>query len=315
MATLMDKLDQTPVEPHDSYVGYSYPLGATVTPEGTNFSVFSANATGMEIVLFDHEDARQPTRVVRLDPILHRTLHYWHIFLPEIKSGQMYGYRADGPSNPASGHRFDRQKVLLDPYGKSVFVGPHYSRAAAEAPGDNTATSMKSVVADLSVFDWEDDMPLNGSFHKTVIYEMHVAGFTRHPNSGVAADRRGTYLGVIEKIPYLQKLGITAVELLPVFQFDAEDAPPGLRNYWGYSPVSFFAPHLAYSASKDPLGCLDEFRTMVKALHRAGIEVILDVVYNHTAEGDEHGPTLCFRGLENRFYYILNRDKATYANY
>ncbi|MEO6909685.1 MAG: glycogen debranching protein GlgX [Edaphobacter sp.] len=319
----MDKPDQTPVGPHDSHdlhtpeehVGSSYPLGPTVTPEGTNFSVFSTNATGMEIVLFDHEDALEPTRVVRLDPILHRTLHYWHIFLPGIKSGQLYGYRANGPNNPASGHRFDRHKVLLDPYGKSVFVGSHYSRAAARVPGDNAATSMKSVVADLSVFNWEDDRPLNRPFHKTVIYEMHVAGFTRHPNSGVAAARRGTYLGVIEKIPYLQKLGITAVELLPVFQFDAEDAPPGLTNYWGYSPVSFFAPHLAYSASKDPLGCLDEFRTMVKALHRAGIEVILDVVYNHTAEGNEHGPTLCFRGLENRFYYILNRDKATYANY
>jgi isoamylase len=144
---------------------------------------------------------------------------------------------------------------------------------------------------------------------------MHVAGFTRHPSSGVAPANRGTYLGVIEKIPYLQGLGITAVELLPVYQFDAGDAPSGVSNYWGYDPISFFAPHLAYSASKDPLTCLNEFRTMVKELHRAGIEVILDVVYNHTAEGDEHGPTLCFRGLENSFYYILNKDKATYANY
>ncbi|MEO6965744.1 MAG: glycogen debranching protein GlgX [Acidobacteriaceae bacterium] len=316
----MGKSDQAPVELHELHaqeeqVGYSYPLGPTVTPDGTNFSVFSTNATGMEIVFFEDADALQPTRVVRLDPTLHRTFHYWHIFLPGIKSGQLYGYRADGPNNPAAGHRFDRHKVLLDPYGKSVFVGPHYSRAAASVPGDNAATSMKSVVADLSVFDWEGDMPLNRPFHKTVIYEMHVAGFTRHPNSGVAAARRGTYLGVIEKIPYLLKLGITAVELLPVFQFDAQDAPPGLTNYWGYSPISFFAPHLAYSASKDPLGCLDEFRMMVKALHRAGIGVILDVVYNHTAEVDEHGPTLCFRGLENRFYYILNQHKATYANY
>jgi glycogen operon protein len=144
---------------------------------------------------------------------------------------------------------------------------------------------------------------------------MHVAGFTRHPDSGVAPARRGTYLGVIDKIPYLQALGITAVEFLPVFQFDAQDAPPGLSNYWGYSPVSFFAPHLAYSTGNDPLMCLDEFRTMVKELHRAGIEVILDVVYNHTAEGDERGPTLCFRGLENSYYYILNKDKATYANF
>jgi glycogen operon protein len=148
-----------------------------------------------------------------------------------------------------------------------------------------------------------------------VIYEMHVAGFTRHPSSGVAPVNRGTYLGLIEKIPYLQELGITAVELLPVFQFDPQDAPPGLTNYWGYGPVSFFAPHLGYSTCNDPLVCLDEFRTMVKELHRAGIEVILDVVYNHTGEGDEQGPTLCFRGLENSFYYILERDKATYADY
>jgi glycogen operon protein len=144
---------------------------------------------------------------------------------------------------------------------------------------------------------------------------MHVVGFTRHSSSGVTPANRGTYLGVVEKIPYLQELGITAVELLPVYQFDAADAPPGVSNYWGYDPISFFAPHLAYSTSGDPLGCLDEFRTMVKELHRAGIEVILDVVYNHTAEGDENGPTLCFRGLENRFYYILNKDQATYADY
>jgi len=296
-------------------VSHPYPLGPTVTPEGTNFSVFSSNATGMEIVLFDHADAAQPSRVIQLDPLLHRTSHYWHIFVPGIKGGQLYGYRANGPEDPSGGQRFDCHKILLDPYGKAVSIGPHYSRAAASRPGDNAATSMKSVVADLSVFDWEDDKPINRSFRSTVIYEMHVAGFTRHPSSGVSAHKRGTYLGVIEKIPYLTELGITAVELLPVFQFDAQDAPLGLSNYWGYSPISFFAPHLVYSTGTDPLVCLDEFRTMVKELHRAGIEVILDVVYNHTAEGDEHGPTLCFRGLENSFYYILNKDKATYANY
>jgi glycogen operon protein len=204
---------------------------------------------------------------------------------------------------------------LIDPYGKGVSVGQNYNREAASHPGDNAATSMKSVVADLTTFDWEQDTPLNRPFRQTVIYEMHVAGFTRHPSSGVAPVNRGTYLGLIEKIPYLQELGITAVELLPVFQFDPQDAPPGLTNYWGYGPVSFFAPHLGYSTCNDPLVCLDEFRTMVKELHRAGIEVILDVVYNHTGEGDEQGPTLCFRGLENSFYYILGKDKATYANY
>jgi glycogen operon protein len=311
---------QKPVESNaipapQRYVSHPYPLGPTVTPTGTNFSVFSANATGMELVFFDRADDPKPSRVIRLDPALHRTSHYWHIFVPGIQPGQLYGYRADGPADPPSGHRFDRHKILIDPYGKSVSVGPNYDRLAASRPGDDAATSMKSVVANLALFDWEGDIRLKRPFRRTVIYELHVAGFTRHPNSGVAAAKRGTYLGVIEKIPYLQSLGITAVELLPVFQFDAQDAFPGLSNYWGYSPVSFFAPHQAYSTSSDPLVCLDEFRTMVKELHRAGIEVILDVVYNHTAESDELGPTLCFRGLENSFYYILNKDKATYANF
>ncbi|MBW4027946.1 MAG: glycogen debranching protein GlgX [Acidobacteria bacterium] len=301
--------------PRQIPVSHPYPLGPTVTPEGTNFSVFSTNAARVEIVLFDHADDHQPARVIVLDAELHRTSHYWHIFVPGVRPGQLYGYRVDGPDDPAAGHRFDRDKVLIDPYGKSVSVGQNYSRSDACKPGDNAGTSMKSVVVDLSTFDWEGDRPLKRAFPRTVIYEMHVAGFTRHPDSGVDAGRRGTYLGVIEKIPYLRELGITAVELLPVFQFDAQGAPPGLSNYWGYNPVSFFAPHLAYSTGDDPLVCLDEFRTMVKALHRAGIEVILDVVYNHTAEADERGPTFCFRGLENSYYYILNDDKATYANF
>jgi len=296
--------------------GRPYPLGATVCPDGTNFSILSASACGMQLVLFDHTDDRVAARTITLDPVCNRTSHYWHIFLSGIKPGQLYGYRADGPCDPAAGQRFDPQKVLIDPYGKGVSVGPHYSRAAACIPGDNASTSMKSVVADLSLFDWEGDKPINRLFRDTVIYEMHVAAFTRDPSSGVLAAKRGTYLGVVEKIPYLQSLGITAVELLPVYQFDSSDAPSGLINYWGYDPVSFFAPHLAYSTKPDdPVACIDEFRTMVKALHRAGIEVILDVVYNHTAEGDENGPTLCFRGLENNFYYILEQDRSHYADF
>jgi glycogen operon protein len=299
----------------DENASYSYPLGPTLTASGVNFSIFSAHATHVEIVFFDHAEAQQPGRVIKLDPELDCTSHYWHIFVSGIVAGQLYGYRIDGPGDASCGHRFDRQKVLIDPYGKSVSLGRNYDRSAASRPGDNAATSMKSVVADLSIFDWEGDRPLEHSFRATVIYEMHVAGFTRHPNSGVAKDKRGTYLALLEKIPYLQYLGITAVELLPVFQFDPQDAAPGLENYWGYGPVSFFAPHLGYSTCNDPLVCLNEFRTMVKELHRAGIEVILDVVYNHTGEGDENGPTLCFRGLENSFYYILEKDKARYANY
>jgi glycogen operon protein len=211
--------------------------------------------------------------------------------------------------------RFDPSKVLLDPYGRGVVVPKNYSRDAAREQGDNAGSAMKSVVVDSRAYDWEADKPLKRLSSQTIVYEMHVAGFTRHPSSGVAEGRRGTFAGLIEKIPYLQRLGITAVELLPVFQFDSQDCPPGRVNYWGYAPVSFFSPHQAFSSRQDPLGPVDEFRDMVKALHRAGIEVILDVVFNHTAEGDHEGPTLCFRGLDNSIYYILNKDRSRYANY
>jgi glycogen operon protein len=295
--------------------GKSFPLGATSYPTGVNFSVFSKNCTTMELLLFDHADDGQPSRVIPLHPKRNRTFYYWHVFVPGLKPGQLYGYRAHGPFEPHKGFRFDGQKLLLDPYGRGVVRGQNYSYHAAAIPGDNTAHAMKSVVADPAGYDWEGDTPLRQPFSHTVIYEMHVAGFTRHPNSGISAEKRGTYAGLIEKIPYLKNLGITAVELLPVFQFEEQEAPPGLTNYWGYNPVSFFAPHCGYSSRKDPLGPLDEFRAMVKALHRAGIEVILDVVYNHTAEGDHTGPTFCFRGLENRAYYILEEDNQFYANY
>ncbi len=190
-----------------------------------------------------------------------------------------------------------------------------YSRQAASHEGDNAVNAMKSVVVDPRAYDWEGDKPLQRPAARTIIYEMHVRGFTRHPSSGLSEETRGTYAGLIEKIPYLRELGVTAVELLPVFQFDAQDCPPEQVNYWGYAPVSFFAPHQAYSSRQDPLGPVDEFRDMVKALHRANIEVILDVVFNHTAEGDQRGPTLCFRGLENGAYYILEQDRSRYANY
>jgi isoamylase len=295
--------------------GKSYPLGATVCPTGVNFSVFSKSAVAIRLLLFDTADDPLPARVIRLDPKKNKTYHYWHVFVPDLKPGQVYGYRAIGPFDPEKGFRFDPDKVLLDPYGKAVAVPKKYSRKEASLPGTNTATAMKSVVADLRAYDWEGDCPLKRPFSKTVIYEMHVAGFTRHPSSGIVPERRGTYAGLIEKIPYLQDLGITAVELLPVFQFDDQDAPLGLVNYWGYCPVSFFAPHVGYSSRKDPLGTLDEFRDMVKAFHRAGIEVILDVVYNHTTEGNSQGPTLCFRGLENGAYYMLDFDRERYADF
>jgi len=279
-----------------------------------NFSVYSKPATGVELLLFDQVDA-EPSRVIRIDPATNRNYHYWHVFVPDIGPGQLYGYRAEGPSDPATGMRFDSSKLLLDPYGRGVAVPDRYRRLAAAEPGGNSATAMKSVVVDPSTYDWEGDAPLRHASARTIVYEMHVRGFTRHPSSGVDETHRGTYAGLIEKIPYLQALGISAVELLPVFQFDPQQSPPGKTNYWGYAPVSFFAPHQAYSSRRDPLGAVDEFRDMVKALHRADIEVILDVVFNHTAEGDREGPTLCFRGFDNTAYYILEEDRSRYADY
>jgi len=295
--------------------GSSSPLGATVTPGGVNFSVYSRDATEIELLLFNQLDDAKPSHIIALDPESNRTYHYWHIYLSGIQPGQIYGLRAHGPFDPGQGMRFDHGKILLDPYGRGVVVPKGYSRVAATQEGDNAATAMKSVVVDPSAYDWEGDAPLKHPSARTIIYEMHVRGFTRHPNSGVDADKRGTYAGLSEKIPYLRELGITAVELLPVFQFDPQDSPPGKINYWGYAPVSFFAPHQAYSWRQDALGPIDEFRDMVKALHRAGIEVILDVVFNHTAEGDQHGPTFCFRGLDNNAYYILEQDHSRYANF
>jgi isoamylase len=231
-----------------------------------NFSVFSKHATVVELLLFEHvDDDARAARVIRIDPAANRTYHYRHVFVPGVTAGQIYGYRVEGPWDPAHGMRFDPTKVLLDPYGRGVVVPDGYDRAAAGEIGDNSATAMKSVVVDPSTYDWEGDAPLRRPSAQTIIYEMHVRGFTRHPSSGLGERRRGTYAGLIEKIPYLQQLGITAVELLPVFQFDARDCPPGKVNYWGYAPVSFFAPHQAYSSRRDPLGPVDEFRDMVKA--------------------------------------------------
>jgi isoamylase len=295
--------------------GRSFPLGASVVPGGVNFSLFSRNASGVELLFFDAEDDARPARVITIDPVANRTYHYWHVFVRDVRPGQLYGYRAQGPFDPARGLRFDAAKVLLDPYGRGVVVPKNYSRDAARLAGDNCATAMKSVVVDVCAYDWQGDTPLHRPSSRTIIYEMHVRGFTRNPNSCGSEKTRGTYAGLIEKIPYLQQLGITAIELMPVFQFDTQDAPPGRVNYWGYAPVSFFAPHDRYSSRRDPLGPVNEFRDMVKALHKSGIEVILDVVFNHTAEGNQEGPTLSFRGLDNTTYYILEKDRSRYADY
>ena len=295
--------------------GTPAPLGASVTGQGVNFCVYARQALGVDLLLFSGPDAPRPERLIPLDPRLHRTHHYWHIFVPELGHGQVYGWRVRGPRAAGSGHAFDGDKVLLDPYGKAVCGTANYRRLSAVAQGDNGPCALRSVVVDSGLYDWEGDRPLPAGQGREVIYEMHLAGFTKSPTSGLAEELRGTYAGLVAKIPYLQELGVTAVELLPIHQFDSQDAPRDRTNVWGYSSLSFFAPHAAFSSRKDAAGPVDEFRDMVKALHRAGLRVILDVVYNHTAEGGPEGPTLSWRGLANGDYYILQDDRKSHADY
>ncbi len=284
------------------------PLGATVVDGGVNFSLWSPDATGVELLLFDRKDRREPAAVVALDPAVHRTDNYWHAAVSKVRPGTPYAYRVDGPYRPEDGLRFDRSKLLLDPYAKAV-IDDDYDRTLATRFGaSNLGAALLGVVVDPGGYDWEGDEPLRRPFRGGAIYETHVRGFTQHPSSGVRRKLRGTYAGMIEKIPHLQRLGIEAVELLPVYQFDPYSAPGGRPNYWGYEPVSFFAPHRAYSSDRTPTGPITEFRDLVKALHRAGIEVILDVVYNHTAEDGADGPTISLRGIANDAYYLLPAD-------
>jgi isoamylase len=290
--------------------GCPHPLGAQLLPGGANFSVYASDAERVELLLYDHADDAQPARVVDLAAPGHRTWHYWHAFVPGARAGQLYAFRAHGPWDPGRGLRHDGDKVLLDPYARAVVVPRDWRRGAACVRGRNDAQALKGVVADLGAYDWEGDRPLRRPFAETVILELHLRGYTRHPSSGLPEALRGTYHGLIEKIPTLVELGITAVELMPVFQFDPQDAPPGLVNHWGYAPLSFFAPHAPYAAAAQPLAVLDEFRDLVKALHRAGLELILDVVYNHSAEAGALGPTISLRGLDNATYYLLDEQGA-----
>ncbi|WP_441251399.1 glycogen debranching protein GlgX [Kitasatospora sp. McL0602] len=300
--------------------GRAQPLGARPDTDGVNFSVFAEHATRVELLLFDGHDAPAPSRVITLDPDLHRSYQFWHCHVAGLGAGQVYAYRMDGPAGGKdSGHRFSPQKVLLDPYARAN-VNTLWERLRAGGPEDNCAYSMRSMVVDLDGYDWEGDEPLRTPHADTVIYELHVGGLTASPSSGVA--HPGTFAGVVEKIPYLKELGITAVELLPVFDFDERQVlrtgPDGapLHNYWGYDPFGFFAPHTAYCSDQRQCTHITEFRDMVKALHRAGIEVILDVVFTHTSEGDENGPTISFRGQGNEAYYHLwPQDRRRYMDF
>jgi len=287
--------------------GNSLPLGANFRDKEINFSLYSKHATAVTLLIFDNPDDARPSHEISLDPKINQTFHIWHIAVSGIKEGAGYAYRVDGPRETEKGHRFNPNKVVIDPYAKGISF-ERWNRGDACHQEDNVETSLRGVVINPDDYNWEGDKPLNTPMEESIIYEMHVAGFTKSPTSGVK--NPGTFLGLIEKIPYLKSLGITAVELLPVFDFDdtestGEHNGEKLVNYWGYSTVGFFSPHHGYCVSKDKKSQLNEFRDMVKAFHKAGIEVILDVVFNHTNEGNENGPVISFKGIDNSTYYYL----------
>ena len=305
------------------WLGYPYPLGATWLGNGVNFSLFSDLATSVDLCLFENIDARQEN--IRI-PMTEQTDQVWHVFLPDARPGQLYGYRVSGPYDPERGLRFNSSKLLLDPYAKAMvgdvnWADEMYGYVVGDPAEDlsrdfrDDAWGMpKSVVVDLA-FDWGNDRSPRIPLAESVIYEVHVKGFTKlHP--GVPENLRGTYagLGSAATIDYLKNLGVTAVELLPVHAHvdDKGLIDRGLKNYWGYSTIGFFAPHGEYSSSGQFGQQVSEFKSMVRNLHAAGIEVILDVVYNHTAEGNHLGPTLCFRGIDNPAYYRLLAEKPRF---
>jgi len=314
-----------PLPPARTRPGRAYPLGASCDGGGVNFALFSEHATRVELCLFDPADPARETRI----PVRERTDHVWHTHLPEARPGLLYGYRVHGPYEPPGGHRFNPAKLLLDPYAKAIAGAVTRSDATfgyrLGAPDgdllpderDSAPYLPKSVVVD-PAFDWGDDHPPATAWHDTVIYELHVKGFTaRHLD--VPSAIRGTYAGLASPaaLEYLQRLGITAVELLPVHHSVTEKPlrDRRLSNYWGYNSVGFFSPDARFASAGDRGDQVAEFKATVKALHRAGIEVILDVVYNHTAEGNHLGPTLCFRGIDNVAYYRLAEDRRHYVDY
>jgi glycogen operon protein len=289
------------------------PLGASAQGDGVNFAVYSPRATQLWLRLYRAAADLTPIVEIALDPAAHRSYGFWHVFVAGARPGWLYTWRADGPRAPAAGLRFDARRELLDPWARLVSDEVWEREAAVD---EGLGSAMRAEIAAADDYDWEGDRPLRRSLRDAVIYELHVGGFTCHPSSGVADC--GTFRGLIEKIPYLKTLGITDVELLPVFAFDTQDVPAptaaiGLHNFWGYSPVGFFAPHRAYAAGDDPRR---EFRDMVKALHAAGIGVILDVVLNHTAEGGDDGPTIGLKGLVNELFYLLDpEDRTKYLDF
>jgi len=312
--------------------GKALPLGATLKNDGVNFAVFSRNATAVTLIVFESTDANSSWKEIPLDKKGNKTGNIWHCFIKGLGAGTCYLYRADGPYFPEKGLRFNPYKVLLDPYAKALTDISNWDYGKCfgydpTQPGldlsysyeDDIANQPRCIVIDDN-FDWQGDTPLNYPLRFSVIYETHVKSLTAHPSSRVQYP--GTYKGVIEKIPYFKDLGITSIEFLPVQEFNENEIPrhnpstgEKLKNYWGYSTVAFFAPKGSYAADRTPGGQVKEFKEMVRELHKAGLEVILDIVFNHTAEGNEQGPTFSFRGLDNSIYYILNENRRYYQNY
>ena len=316
----------------DVRAGSPLPLGTQESGCGVNFAIFSRYASRVRLEFFSHPEDAAPSRAIDLDSTHNRTGDVWHVWVKGICSGQLYAYRVGGPYEPNKGHRFNFKKLLLDPFATAISQLPSWDFAAARGydpssprkdlvPSqlDNARTMPKCVLIN-DPFNWAGDQPPRHPWSKTVIYETHVRGFTIHPKSGV--DHPGTYRGLMEKIPYLKILGVTAVELMPVQEFNETSVTrrnpstgQPLKNYWGYDSVAFFAPKASYSSSGGLGQQKLEFKEMVQAFHQAGIEVILDVVFNHTAEGNELGPTLCFRGMDNAIFYTLTDDKRHYKDY
>ncbi|HSC07564.1 MAG TPA: glycogen debranching protein GlgX [Steroidobacteraceae bacterium] len=315
---------------NDVRLGLPLPMGTYVRGNGTNFSLFSRHASRVRLELFAHAEDAAAARVIDLDPSRNRTGDMWHVWVEGIRPGQLYGYRVDGPYEPEEGHRFNFDRLLLDPFATAISMlpsefGPAWGHDPLLRDEDlrstvDTAGAMPKCVCTQDDFDWRGDRPLKHPWSKTVIYETHVRGLTIHPSS--SAEHPGTYRGLMEKIPYFQQLGVTAVELMPVQEFNERQAiginpqtGRPLTKYWGYDPMVFCAPKASYSSSGALGQQVLEFKEMVHAFHAARIEIFLDVVFNHTAEGDERGPTLCFRGIDNEIYYMLTDDKRYYRNY
>ncbi len=307
------------------YPGHPYPLGATWDGKGVNFALFADNATKVELCLFESLENPKESR----HKLIERTHQVWHTYIPNLKPGQLYGYRVHGPYRPLNGHRYNAHKLLIDPYAKAIagsvlwheslfgYDINHPDKDLSFSKTDSAPYVPKCVVVDTN-FEWEGDVQLRTAYHKMIIYETHIKGFTQmHP--GIPNELKGTYAGISHPvtIKYLKELGVTAVELMPVhhFMIDKHLSDKELDNYWGYNSIGYFAPDVRFSSSNPEGGQVNEFKEMVKTLHKAGIEVILDVVYNHTGEGSELGPTVCFRGIDNASYYRLTNNKRSCIDY